>query len=616
MKRLLLIGILMWEAIAAMAIDWTTITTSGEYYWGEGTGTTEDEAGKLALDNLLQQISVYVSSDFTSIYDGTNENGQLSHTERVRQCVQTYAQSSLTNVQTWTPSKRGGLFVVRKYMLRTELVKMYEERIKRLKDMVRLADQAEDKGDVAVALQYYYWSYSLLRSLQFPNTVQDDYGNVMLNTLPITIQEMLKNIKVEYVGRDGDFVDLHFTYKGKPCTVDFTYNDGRSDNCEGKAEGGNACVEMAPGYTDVGVYHLNVEYEYRNFARGDAEVQSVMNAIPRRSFGEEIVVKANRTTVATNKKTEDVKSVIKKASQAESSAKTDDTPQVDALRMRGNDCAQIMQEILKGLRSRQYEKVNRYFTGRGLDNFTKLITRRAGRVVGNPEITLYKSARGTIVARGLQMAFSVTEKGKKTTLVDDVIFTFNKDLKVENLTFGIGSIAENDLLCKQVDWGEETRQQIMEFMENYKTAYCLKDSDYIKAIFDDNATIIVGHVAKRTTRPGIADSKLSTLGREIITYRKYTKTQYLKNLRNTFRRNQFVNIKFTNNDVMLLDNEDGKVFSIQIGQEYSSSTYADKGYLFLMVDMTNAEEPLIKIRTWQPKPDPEFGLYGPGHFYK
>ena len=37
-----------------------------------------------------------------------------------------------------------------------------------------------------------------------------------------------------------------------------------------------------------------------------------------------------------------------------------------------------------------------------------------------------------------------------------------------------------------------------------------------------------------------------------------------------------------------------------IGQEYNSTTYADKGYLFLLVDMTDHDAPQIKIRTWQP----------------
>lgn len=36
--------------------------------------------------------------------------------------------------------------------------------------------------------------------------------------------------------------------------------------------------------------------------------------------------------------------------------------------------------------------------------------------------------------------------------------------------------------------------------------------------------------------------------------------------------------------------------------------------LFLMVDMDDANHPVIKVRTWQPEKDPDFGLYGPGDF--
>jgi hypothetical protein len=58
----------------------------------------------------------------------------------------------------------------------------------------------------------------------------------------------------------------------------------------------------------------------------------------------------------------------------------------------------------------------------------------------------------------------------------------------------------------------------------------------------------------------------------------------------------------------------GELYSIQIEQDYYSSNYGDHGYLMLMDDMNDADQPLIKVRTWQPERDPKFGLYGPGDF--
>ena len=43
---------------------------------------------------------------------------------------------------------------------------------------------------------------------------------------------------------------------------------------------------------------------------------------------------------------------------------------------------------------------------------------------------------------------------------------------------------------------------------------------------------------------------------------------------------------------------------------YFSTNYADKGYLFLMVDLRNPKEPIIHVRTWQPEKDPNGKVFG------
>ena len=333
-------------------------------------------------------------------------------------------------------------------------------------------------------------------------------------------------------------------------------------------------------------------------------MRSVLAVVPRSKFANEFTVKGK---------------VSKPEQQQTNELKVKEAPTNESLIANAAKYAERINDIIEALRLQQWDRAYSFLSARGLkvNNFVRLVSQRNGHILGTPTLTLYQGANGTVLVRGVQMAFSVTERGKKTTLVDDVVFTFDKDLKICNLTFGIGTVAQNDLLCKNVSWGEETRQMVMDFLENYKTAYCLKDYDYIEGVFDDNATIIVGNVVKRTTRPGIPENQMSDLGKEIIKYKRYTKSEYLANLKRTFDRNQFVNIKFTDNDVNMLENElPRQVFEIQIAQEYTSSTYADQGYLFLLVDMTDHEAPVIKIRAWQPKPDPEFGLFTSGHFYK
>ena len=116
--------------------------------------------------------------------------------------------------------------------------------------------------------------------------------------------------------------------------------------------------------------------------------------------------------------------------------------------------------------------------------------------------------------------------------------------------------------------------------------------------------------------------RLSLEGQQRITYNRYDKDQYLKHLEECFRKQEFINIRFTNCNLQSLQKFKQKeygeqeLFAIQIGQDYNSTTYADMGYLFLLVDMTNHQEPQIHIRTWQPKEVDMNKIYHIGDFYK
>ena len=89
----------------------------------------------------------------------------------------------------------------------------------------------------------------------------------------------------------------------------------------------------------------------------------------------------------------------------------------------------------------------------------------------------------------------------------------------------------------------------------------------------------------------------------MVKHTRYSKQEYIRNVERSFKSNQFINIRFTDNDVKKMGvGED--TYGIQIHQDYYSSNYADTGYLFLMVDLNDPDLPCIKVRTWQPKRDP------------
>ena len=604
---------------ALEAQNWDYIRSSGEYYYGSGTGKTEAEADKAALNDLVQMIAVHVSSDFQSQTDETQTNGNIDHKTYVRNCVSTYSSSALTNVEKWTEGKEPEV-TVRRYMLRSELDKIYEKRIEKIRDMVAIADGALEKAKVDMALQYYYWAYSLARSLQHPTEAKDEAGHSLVTLLPVKIRGILEDISVAFEKREGDCVDLVFNYKGCPVSgLDFLYSDGREE-CDGAAKDGRGMLEMAPGY-ETEFYHLDIEYEYKNLARGDDELQAVLNVVAKAAFPESSVSVKGRaaqggTSVAASRPTARpaTASVASTDAPAEASAAGPSPSQTvddDAL------YCEAMEKVLAAIKSRNYVKASSCFTLEGLDVYNKLISYGTGRVVGQPDMVYYRSSNGQVVARGLQMSFSFMNGKRKKTFVEDVVFTFNPDKKISNVAFGLGKVAESDILNRYAPgWKDETRELIMEFLENYKTAYCLKRLDYIRDIFADDAVIIVGNIVKRNLAAVPEERAISLEGQDIIKYNRYDKETYLANLARTFKLNEFINLRFTNNDVQWLEKyEDAEIYGIQIGQEYTSSRYADKGYLFLLVDMTDHNALQIKVRTWQPNEVSMSKIFSAGDFY-
>ena len=597
--RYLLSLLLVLATTGIRAESWDEIKESDKYYYGIGQGADTLSAKRQALADLVSNISTIVSTEFTGLDIEDTANGKTDHQSKVRMCVNTYSHATLTNIKTWVRGEAPELTVMC-YMLRTEMDKVYAGRIKQAKDMIALADEALEKRQVGTALQYYYWAYALVCSIQQPEEATDAHGHLLMRTLPDRIGEVMADIDVEEVKREDDYIDLRFYYQRQPVkNLFYTYSDGQA-LCSGKVNNGTGMLMMAPGYEDRSSNTISIDYVRPESAYNDREMRGVLEVVGWRPIaGSERMVKAAAADVAED------------SVQAEPELKPSATQVVTDTEA----CIQTMPKLLEAIKTRRYNSVASLFTAEGKDVFDQLITYGRGHILGEPNITFFKSKDGKVVARGLQMAF-VFRAGTKTTFTEDVVFTFNKEGLIENVAFGLGQEAENDILCRVAPgWKEDTRELIMEFMENYKTAYCLKRLDYISDIFSDDAVIIVGNVTKRKPLPGEMGA-ISLEGQGLITENRYTKNEYLKNLKRCFARNEFINIHFTRNEVQYINRyKDKEYFAIQIGQEYNSSTYGDKGYLFLLVDMTNHDEPQIQIRTWQPNEVAMEKLYTIGNFF-
>jgi hypothetical protein len=135
------------------------------------------------------------------------------------------------------------------------------------------------------------------------------------------------------------------------------------------------------------------------------------------------------------------------------------------------------------------------------------------------------------------------------------------------------------------------RQLILDYVEQFRTAYNQKDINFLNQVFSDDALIITGKVIQQKHAEGFSTPK--------IQYNKQSKEQYIKNLRGVFQRNSYIKVTFDEIEVMRHP-VNPNFYGVTLLQGWTSGKYHDDGYLFLLWDFTNEKAPQIHVRTWQP----------------
>ena len=139
------------------------------------------------------------------------------------------------------------------------------------------------------------------------------------------------------------------------------------------------------------------------------------------------------------------------------------------------------------------------------------------------------------------------------------------------------------------------RQLILEYVERFRNAYCLKDMNFLQQIFSEDALIITGKVVKQVK----SDINRTSLNNQKIEYSKQNKKQYLTNLARVFQNNKRINVIF---DEIKVVKHPAKAdfYGVTLKQGWSADRYSDVGYVFLLWDFSNPDAPQIHVRTWQP----------------
>lgn len=595
MKRLTLalcIIITMALTVTAQGVD--GIKRNSSYLYGEGGGVTLQAAKEAALADLIQKISVTVHSDFTSKERELNQDGNVTSDAEYQSIIRSYSTATLTNVKTIVlkPEPDASVFL---YIAKSEIDRIFESRVAKAKEFVGNANEALKNGQIDDALRYYYWSYCLVKSLRYPNEAKifvDGQERSLLAWLPTRIDDVMGKVKVQSRRTADNTYEITATYDGRPVrSMDYTYFDGVDNSPVYSILDGKGLVELRPGMA-MDAVQLKLEYEFRGLSRNDSEVEAVVGAMKpavyRRAYHRVALDGA--------------------ASPAESTS-TDVNGSMQsplALTDMGTLGTAVMKPVMQALRSGSIEQCRKKFTAEGWEEFSKLMG--YGKVTLMDDIHLDYFADGDcVVCRGLPVSCRFN-RGR--VFNEKLSFYIDSNTKqITHVAMGLGREAMNDVVLGHLDWSEKSRTRIVGFLEDYRTAYATKNLEYLDKVFDDNAVIVLGkrlQVAPQLNKEGYMNNHR-------VQFTQLTKREFLRNLRRQFQSKDYINLHFSQNRIYQLQ-KGVERYGIEIKQDYYSSNYGDTGYLTLIFDLTNPDQPVIHVRTWQEQPDPNFGVVSPADF--
>lgn len=595
-KRALTLTILAIFTMYSHAQSIDEIKKNSNYIWGEGNGTTMSDAEGEALRQMSVQISVSV---YNSSYDEESNDNSVQ-----KAVLQSVSSAKFTNVQMRVLEEEPNAKVFC-FMSRSEVKKMFEKRANHIANMVDAGKTAESRMMIDEALRNYYWALVLAKTTPEPVEIEfNDKKGEATSLLPIKIKSVLAmiNASVDEI-QDGKNLILGFTYNGKPVSsLNFKYNDGQSIVGPIVARDGIGEASMASIPAD-GKLHLTYELRFRNEVDPtDSDIAGAFNAgiLPNINSSVAIAIKNNSKKKAAAPALASAEMLAAQPTNDKRSIAMQNADNTD-------DLQKAVLAVEAAISSNNPKSAFNYFTPEGYTLFANLMAKN-GKVtlVGKAQSHNFIIADGYIIGRATNIKRQF-RNGK--AFMEKLVYRFNPESrKIESVAFALTQRAENDIMNAAASWPEVSRWAILNFMEDYQTAFALKRTDYINSIFSDDALIITGTILKKLNNAERAFDRSKSLdlgGPKDIAYSQLSKTEYIDRLRKIFSTREYVHLQFEDNVTRMIDLpaingiNKGAAFGIEIKQRYESTGYSDDGYLTMVFD-TRGKLPIIHVRLWQP----------------
>lgn len=592
------------------------IRTAGQaiYKWGEGRSASEEEAREKAQGDLLSKLSTVVG--FENILSEQEDAGSynVSHVATVST---TYA-GTLDNCETIIyRDEADGQWVCMRYVSVEDLNRSVEDRKATELDFIDLGREQEGKLNIADALKYYVWALRMISNYNDKDLRIEIDGRQRSakDWLTNHITSMLGNIdvrlsenRIEYDESSYDkyIVNLDVTYAGNPVSaLDLSYFNGEREVSPVHCKNGEVSL-LFPDLTGFNTIDLKVLYDYVSEGKNYDPVLAAVYAGRRSALpfdtrsGVKIPVKIKKDKISEGKRETAEPLQASSAAEQVDMAPIVKEPRPTIERTFEQDAAgyvAAMQTVEKAIRAGDCTLARDCFIDEGYKIFELLMA--------SGKVTVAKSGSDFTVERSdnfiVGKSLPVAVKNGKHISRENIVFRFDHDSgKIKSLAYALTERAENDIF-REAQWSSASRYSLLQFMEDYQTAFALKRYDYIESIFSDDALIIVGSV-KPGARKRFFESQ-DFPAPDKVTYKSFNKSDYMRKVKHDFRNKSFIQLVFEDTSISkvggteeFLDNE---VLWIELKQQYTSSNYSDKGYLALQINMRR-DGSLINVRTWTP----------------
>ena len=583
----LAISLLMVALAFAQTPNKSEIIGSGNYYYGSGTAFDVNEARDHALAELTKQISVKVESFFRDKIIEKDRNVS----ECTEKILKTHSAATLRNVQEIRNPKPNGQIEIFCYLLKSEVSKIFEARKQLIAEMVRKADKSLQEQNAAYALKLYYFAGLLLNSLPDENVICG--GTNFTAEIPHRINEIIRKIDFSFQS-DRIFsekereVTLTVRYDNKLVSLlDFMFWDG-TNQIAVQARDGLATFKLFGASVGFNELKLNIKYAYYECRNEYNVVANLWELVLKPEYQSQKTVKlekpetVSRTALQTEEST--ISNIKLEYDDQQTPAETIiletkkllnilDTGGDSRIRLEYSDDAFLQRKLCDYLK---------YNNGRPLDK--------------NVSAKLNKTRNGWEL-RKIRMLHDYPSIYRQTT--EYLVLDFNKDGKLCDLNACITDYLYNKFV-EEAEFGEDwgNRQEIVKFLEKYRTAYMTRDIGTVDLMFAEDAIIIVGRKLERKILPPDVIGYDRTDKQPDYEYLRLKKSDFISRQRQIFNLQKDILLDFGSFDI-IRKNNDPNIYGVEMRQNYFSTTYSDEGYLFLLIDFTETD-PLIYVRAWQP----------------